>query len=213
MIQLGSPMSFHTKPNVEVIGITGRMRSGKNVVADMLVEILKERQPKGYFSNYDIKVYAFADPLKECLINTFGLSRESLYTQQGKASMNYHWGMTHRQILQKFGTEAVRNNLHNDAWVFAMDNYIDNFENNTVLIIPDVRFENEARLCRNYGHILNIERPAIVTKMMKFKEKFHLVHKSEQPLSSQFIDYTIVNDSTLGELKSKVRMFVGWLTH
>lgn len=201
------------KPKVLVIGITGRMKSGKNQVAEYIKECIEERakKPGSTLRRFKVKIYAFADPLKECLINTFGIHRSAVYTQEGKASMSYRWGMTYREMLQKFGTDAVRKNLHDDAWIFAMDNYISNITEDTILIIPDVRFKNEARLCDNYGWVVNVVRPSIVTKWMKFKEALHLVHPSEQPLTSRYYDYEIVNDKDLKSLKIKVGLFVSWL--
>ena len=214
MITLGGPHGAKINtPKILVVGIAGRMKSGKNQFADYVKEIIEERKAKGYFSTYDVKIYAFADPLKECLIRTFGIRKDALYTQEGKASMNYRWSMTHREILQKFGTNAVRKHLHPDAWVFAMEEYLDSLEKDTIVIIPDVRFENEANLCNSYGWVVKVERPSIVSFWTKLREKLGLVHPSEKPLSSKHFIQIIKNDGTLSQLRAKASLFVSWLSH
>lgn len=191
--------------SLNVIGISGRMKSGKNEVAEIIknFHIHKNRD-----NATSIKIVAFADPLKECLINTFGFERDDFYTQEGKMRRNPKWGMTHREILQKMGTEAIRNNLHKNAWIFAMDKVIRGYIEDpevSLILIPDVRFANEAELIHSYnGSILNIERPSLITTSMKIKEKLGLTHKSEKPLPKKYIDCTIVNDSSLKDLETKV---------
>ena len=73
-------------------------------------------------------------------------------------SMIFDWldGMTGREFLQKLGT-AVRNEVHPEFWTRAL--FIKE-GNNQNLIIPDVRFPNEAQIVKDHGGILiRIERP------------------------------------------------------
>jgi hypothetical protein len=59
---------------MRLIGVMGRSRSGKDTVGQMLVE----HNPKG-------ATLAFADKLKETIMDLFGATYDDLYTDEGKA--------------------------------------------------------------------------------------------------------------------------------
>jgi hypothetical protein len=108
-----------------------------------------------------IKIYSFADPLKEFCMNVFGLTYEQCYgTEQQKNSYtklkwenmpseasfetqndSLYGFMKAREVLQYFGTEIVRQ-MCNNAWVNATVNKISQ-ENPQLALITDARFPNE----------------------------------------------------------------------
>jgi len=62
-----------------------------------------------------------------------------------------------RQLLQVLGTEGVRKNIREDAWILAAGAKIATFEK---VVLSDVRFGNEAGLVWALGgHVWRIERP------------------------------------------------------
>lgn len=65
-----------------------------------------------------------------------------------------------REFLQRLGTEGVRDIIGKDAWVKAWHKKARDIKNNLV-VVPDVRFFNEASyLWREFGAlIIRIERP------------------------------------------------------
>lgn len=190
---------------MKVVGISGRMKSGKDFAANYIKELFLKEIPEG-------KVYieSFADPLKNMLISTFGFKHDDFYTQEGKATFNKQWGMTHREILQRTGTNAIRNNLHPNAWGFAMMNRLESIkategENHVLVLIPDVRFISECKVIKEFrGNIIYIDRPSLVTTKMKIMEALHLVHPSEQPIPKDYRDFEIRNDYTLDDFKYKL---------
>ena len=115
--------------------------------------------------------------------------------------------MTIRELFQKIGTDAIRNNVHPDAWVNAlMIDYkskcfnarkgfkITDYPN---WLITDVRFPNEVKAIKDKkGILIRIERKGCSTSE----------HLSETALDSyKDWDYVIDNNGTVDELLEQVR--------
>lgn len=109
-----------------------------------------------------VKVYHFADYLKDLSINLFGLNAQNVYgsDKQKNEPTELKWEdmpfnedksgfMTNREFLEHFGTKIVRK-IKTDAWVSATINKI-NYENPQLAIIPDVRFPNEVKAIKESG--------------------------------------------------------------
>lgn len=183
-------MNLRRFPDEEkmLIGLTGRIGSGKSTVAEHLVK------------EHGFTELTFAGPLKEIGV-VFGFTHDELYgTQEQKATPNAYWGVSGREFLQKFGTEIGRQTLPtlipemNDVWIRLLETKLDKHEH---IVVSDVRFPNEADIIKKHGGlIVNISRCE--------REGNHThatpTHSSES--SSQHItpDYTIVNNGTLDEL-------------
>jgi hypothetical protein len=114
--------------------------------------------------------------------------------------------MTVREMLQIIGTDALRNNLHQDVWVNAlMSDYIPysinsgdykKYESNW--IITDLRFPNEMQAVKaNGGITIKVIRP-------NYKDIPLDLHPSETALDDAEFDYEIVNDGTIEDLRDKV---------
>ena len=118
-----------------------------------------------------IKVYHFADPLKELAINLFDISATVVYgnNAQKNSKTNLLWEhmpennenksgpMTVREFLQHFGTNVMRN-IKDDIWVSATLKKII-FEDSAISVIPDVRFPNEVKAIReNGGCVIRLKR-------------------------------------------------------
>ena len=112
-----------------------------------------------------IKVYHFADALKDISSSLFGLKIENLYgtDRQKNAKTKLQWEnlptnenktgyLTHREFLEYFGTSIVRK-IKNDAWVNLTINKIF-AENSELAIIPDIRFPNEVNAIKENGGIV-----------------------------------------------------------
>lgn len=112
-----------------------------------------------------IKLYSFADPLKQFCMDVFGLSREQCYgTDEQKNSLTQlRWEevpstessggrtgfMTAREVLQYVGTDLIRR-MDPDAWARATIASIkrDGYE---LAIITDARFPNEIDAIKAVG--------------------------------------------------------------
>lgn len=135
-----------------IVGITGEAEHGKDTVARIFKRIIGE----------DIcDIRSFADPLKQSCMILFGLSENDVYTTEGKCTFNPRINMTPRELLQKVGTDLFRMRLrevlpelpYNESiWVWNMEQHISN--TSKALIIPDVRFLNEAEMLERHKAII-----------------------------------------------------------
>jgi len=110
--------------------------------------------------------------------------------------------MTIRELLQKLGTDAMRNNLHPNIWVNAlMCDYIKDDDGDLPnWIITDVRFMNEAIAIKNQGgFIIRVNRPDV-----------ELIndHQSETELDNWNFDYKVANVSDIFDLKQHVEQIL-----
>jgi len=144
---------------------------------------------------------------------------------------------TLRWFLQNLGTEAIRNNIHTNAWVNALfadykpvkkkvrypeddtDEYVSELPN---WIITDLRFPNEYEAVKQRGGIcVRVERdtPCSVCKLTKAERRGAIckeitcpsgrpLHPSEIALDNHNFDFTIENSGTLEDLKVEVRLLV-----
>lgn len=153
-----------------------------------------------------VKLYSFADGLKQLCMEFFGLSHSQVYgTDADKntktkimwediptwqnSSLNTNRGaMTSRELLQYFGTDVMRK-MYNNVWV---DHAISTIrtEQSSLAIIADVRFPNEVDAIRHAGG-----------KVIRLTRKFQSdSHSSENALDKDNydwdnFDYVIKNSS------------------
>lgn len=111
-----------------------------------------------------VKVYSFADYLKDICMNLFDFRYEQVYgTDDDKNTLvNINWEsmpyskkkgkMTSREFMQHFGTNIVRK-FKDDAWVVNTIRRIVS-EDSEVSIIADVRFPNEVNAIKNAGGVV-----------------------------------------------------------
>jgi hypothetical protein len=170
-----------------LIGITGRARSGKDTVGNILGQ-------KGFHR------YAFADALKRGCMEFFGFSYEQVYGDL-KETTDTFWGFTPRWVLQYVGTELMRTHIDTNIWVKSLEAVLTHhgrFDIGQDVVVTDVRFNNEAEWIHNKGGtIVQVVRPAapgIATAD----------HASETGVSFDYIDRIIMNDGSLDELRMAV---------
>lgn len=129
-----------------IIGIAGAMGAGKTTAADELVR------------QFFVCKLSFATPLKEAACSLFGLKPEDF--SQGKSVVDPYWGITRREMLQKLGTECMRENFGGDFWVRRAKLAVGKVREHMTVVFDDVRFPDEADWIRsNDGVLLRITRP------------------------------------------------------
>lgn len=121
-----------------LIGLIGRKQSGKDTFADYLV------RTRGF------KKHSFAEPVKQICQIMFHLETEQMHDPRLKEKVDERWGLSPRQMMQKVGTDMVRDMLGNDFWVRHMDMRAPAGN----VIISDVRFRNEAQWVKDRGGVL-----------------------------------------------------------
>ena len=204
----------------QIIGIVGFIGSGKDTVADYLVN----------FHGY--KRESFANSLKDAVATVFGWPRELL---EGRTKESREWretrdewwskrlkqDITPRYVLQYWGTEVVRKGFHDDMWVASLEHRLLNSQND--IVITDCRFPNEIKAIRNAGgRVVRIKRgpePAWFddarsmnkgpSRNMSWALSKHNIeelgiHASETAWVGQKFDATLNNDDSLDELYSQI---------
>ena len=180
--------------DVRLIGLVGKAGSGKDTLAD---EIAADGWEK----------VAFADSLKRMCIDYLGLSHDDAYTQEGKMRMNPHWGMTNRTILQKVGTDAMRNGFDKDVWVKILQIRIRRMlDEGRKVVITDCRFDNEAQMVEDMG--------GLVVEVVRYSQSKNLSsveqqHASEEPVSRRYVAFTVDNNGEVSRLRSLFAVELG----
>lgn len=169
-----------------IIGLGFQARSGKDTVADYLVE------------NHSFTKIAFADALKDGAAAIFGLTQEQLYGDL-KETEDEFWEDTPRNILQKMGTECMRRGYRDDLWVKCVERVVRG-PGQLNYVISDVRFPNEAEAIKKWGgHLARVDRP-MNDDFAKVATKLHASEVSM--LEYNQWDHTLENKGTLLELKA-----------
>jgi len=121
--------------NDRIIGICGPARSGKDTLADSFVSIFKEYKVK-------TQKLAFSKELKyECrsfVKKTLGIDVFTEVTEEKDII---------RPLLVTWGTH-VRRKLDDNVWINALEKRM---HSNKIIIISDVRFENEFNWIKKQG--------------------------------------------------------------
>jgi len=169
-----------------IIGLSGYARTGKDTVAEYLVE------------NHGFTRLAFADPMREALyaLNpSLGISRLELQDVIDEYGWDGYketlFGEEIRGLLQRMGTEVGREMFGDTFWVDYLMNKA--LEVKGDVVISDVRFLNEAEAIKIInGQVWRVNRPNIEAANS---------HASEIEMDSfNNFDVVITNDTTIDEL-------------
>lgn len=143
-----------------IVGVCGFIGSGKDTIADYLVNIHQFRRD------------SFAATLKDAVSAVFGWDRDML---EGRSKKSREWRetrdewwtkrleqeITPRRMLQLWGTEVCRSGFHDDIWIASLENKLRNSGDDVV--ISDCRFPNEISAIKNAGgiviHVVRGEEP------------------------------------------------------
>lgn len=172
-MQLSLPLPS-TLPRI--IGITGRAGVGKDTLADYL------ELGHGYYR------YSLAMPLKRGIEEMFSLS-PTVWDRENKERVIPWIGKSPRQLAQTLGTEWGRHLVADDIWLRCLGQVIDNLPSTAEgLVIPDVRFENEANYIRARG--------GVVIRVLRDVEPVN-AHMSEAGLPDDLVNVQVLNNTTM----------------
>ena len=150
---------------MKIISLSGKAGSGKDTAYELLSDYLSNQ-------GYSCTKLSFANKLKDNLARMFywdrqrldndNLYKESMLLDDGTPDPACKaLGLTRRQVMQNYGTDAVRHGLHNDAWVITLQLDIQHgvYDKFDFGFITDARFLNELRLTHVLGGVtLQIQR-------------------------------------------------------
>lgn len=175
------------------------------------------------FSVQDLELQS----VKDSFLGPEWNSIKPIYGFMGEMDKDIGTPMTIRELLQKFGTDAVRNQVHPNAWVNSlMVDYKPTGEFNHIhdatiypnWVISDCRFPNEAEAVKDKnGLMIRVERKwkditlgnGIKGKIIDYVPGFDVPkHSSETSLDTWPFNFVIHNDGTLEELLEIVKEYL-----
>jgi hypothetical protein len=204
-----------------IIGITGKIGSGKDTAADYLCTV------------HGFKRMSFAGTLKDAVSAVFNWDRELLEgstktSREWRETVDQWWAdrlgipnLTPRWILQQWGTDVCRKSFHNDIWVASVENRL--LVTKDDIVITDCRFPNEINAIQAAGGITMRTNRGGTYIWEQFAAKFnnstdeeernHLklilekeyeVHASEYSSVGLEYDCQIDNNGTIDELHNQI---------
>jgi len=135
-----------------IIGIVGFIGTGKDTIADYLVNI------------HEFRRESFAGTLKDAVAAVFGWDRDLI---EGRTRQAREWreqvdpwwsqrlnipNLTPRWVLQYWGTEVCRRGFHDNIWIASLENKLRNSKDD--IVISDCRFPNEINSIKDAGGIV-----------------------------------------------------------
>ena len=142
-----------------IIGICGFIGSGKDTIADYLVNLHHFRRE------------SYANTLKDAVSAVFGWDRTMLegrtkQAREWREQIDPWWAerldiphLTPRWILQNWGTEVCRRGFHDDIWIASLENKLRASTDD--IVISDCRFPNEiAAIKKAGGRVVRVVRGA-----------------------------------------------------
>lgn len=202
-----------------IIGICGFIGSGKDTVADYLVNFHEFRRD------------SFAGTLKDAVAAVFGWPREML---EGRTKQSREWreqvdpwwaerlgmpNLTPRLVLQLWGTEVCRKSFHDDIWIASIENKLRNSQDN--IVISDCRFPNEIKSIKAAGgQVIWVKRGQLpdwydtAERANSGSENDRLalqqigVHASETAWVGTDFDVVVDNNGSIEDLYNQVRSLV-----
>jgi hypothetical protein len=202
-----------------IVAIAGSMNSGKDTLADYLVNFHEYRRE------------SFASSLKDAISSIFGWDRTLLEgrtkeSREWREQIDPFWSsrlniphLTPRWVLQHWGTDVARNSFHNDIWIASLEYKLRNSKDN--IVITDCRFTNEFDTIKKIGgKILQVKRGdlppwydiAISAKQGDENSLRKLqclnIHESEWSWVGLDFDAIISNDGSIAELYETVENYI-----
>ena len=202
-----------------IIGICGFIGSGKDTVADYLVNF------------HEFRRESFASTLKDAVAAVFGWDRTMLEgrtkeAREWREQVDPWWAerlaiptLTPRWVLQYWGTEVCRRSFHDDIWIASLENKLRNSKDNVV--ISDCRFPNEIKSIKDSGGKIvlvkrgelpawyNLAVSANQGHNLAAQELKHLkIHASETAWVGTEFDYELDNNGTIDQLFARTKNLV-----
>lgn len=178
-----------------IIGISGRMGSGKSTA----IEALKTLGRPVY-------VHKFAGPLYQI--------QEFIYRLIAPVYTPPEGFVKHRALLQFLGTDFGRDTISKTLWVDLWKKRAEHLQatakskgDDLIIVSDDTRFDNEAETIMSMGgYVIRIDRP---------ESEDHAEggtgianHASEAGLRDDLIDYRITNEGTREEFQEAFRALI-----
>jgi hypothetical protein len=196
-----------------LIGVCGLKGSGKDTLGDYLV------------TKYGFIKIRFADMLKDIVSQMFNWPRELLEgntkesrdfreTKDKWWSENLNMEITPRIVLQKIGTDAIKDGFHENIWASIVERKLVNFiEYGKNIVVTDCRFINEIEMIKSYGgKIICVKRN--VPEWFEPYKKMEIdvppmnIHRSEWEWIRYKFDYEIDNNLDKENIYNEIELIL-----
>jgi hypothetical protein len=202
-----------------IIGVCGFIGSGKDTVADYLVNF------------HEFRRESFANTLKDAVAAVFGWDRTML---EGRTKAAREWreqvdpwwadrldmpNLTPRWILQYWGTEVCRRGFHDDIWIASLENKLRSSRDDVV--VSDCRFPNEIKSIKDAGGIIvwvkRGELPSWYNLAVEANQgnnvaanelKMNKIHASETSWVGTDFDVELDNNGSIDDLYEEIKNLV-----
>jgi hypothetical protein len=199
-----------------IIGVCGFIGSGKDTVADYLVNF------------HEFRRESFANTLKDAVAAVFGWDRTML---EGRTKQARDWReqvdpwwaerlnmpeLTPRLMLQLWGTEVCRRGFHDDIWIASLENKLRNSTDN--IVVSDCRFPNEINSIKRAGGTIVWVQRGLTPHWYSIAEtanrgdtkaqawlKTEGIHASEYSWAGTKFDVILDNNKTMDYLYAQVK--------
>ena len=172
-----------TKP-AAIIGLMGRRGSGKDTIAKAAQKL-----------DDSVVRLAFGDGVKHEVAEVIGHSH--VFLDEHKEQL--------RPLLQAWGTEYRRNLCDPHHWIKSLANRLNGVDSESIVLITDVRFQNEVDFIREQG--------GVVVRVVRDRDKYEPVdfHPSEANIDSIKPDAQFLNNGPTPEAMTKgVERLIEW---
>lgn len=155
---------------MKFISISGKARAGKDSVRKFIADYLTK-------GGYTVATFSFANPLKDALCMWFNWDRARMdYDTAYKEGDTLDdgspdpyceaFGLTRRQLMQRVGTDCLRDHLNPNVWIILADLGVKLGKTPPVdyYIVPDARFQNELAWIKDIGGFEILVRGILVKK-------------------------------------------------
>jgi len=190
-----------------LIGISGKIGGGKDTVAKLLADKFNKKIP--------VFKKSFAFKLKQVVEILSGYKMKTSYdnnffdgitdfTREDKDVFIKVFNQSIGEMLQIIGTEVFRDNYDKEVWIKSLFNDYNSYEKkNTIWIISDVRFTNEAEYVKsNDGILIRVNGDPLNIANNSNRD---INHPSETALDNYSgFDFMIENIGSLEDLEKKV---------
>lgn len=181
------------------VSISGFKGSSKSIVSTVM-------EQHGYVR------LSCASPLKDMVAILFNLDRELL---EGSTSESRRWReepieslqwlcgkgvfahdtyISPRILLQRIGTDLIREHVHASFWLQLLDTRCNAIHEGNGIVIDDARFLNEIEMCDYSINVIRYTYDEDTLASMHRSETEHLDHE---------YDYVIYNDGSIEDLIEK----------
>lgn len=182
------------KNKINIIGITGEARHGKDTFGDKFIEYLDD--------SLTLRSTTFAKKLKSKVMQLLDIQDIEVLDYHKNSNIPYY-GVNVRLLLQQLADDMKK--IDDMIFVKAVEDEINEAvaDGIDIFIVKDLRFNYERDFLKKYDNLDNAETTLIKIYRPNIKPIEGSLHSSERDIKNMKVDKTIINSNTLEKLHEK----------